>query len=137
MCIEPSTFLLLSVKANRNDTYLSLSRVRARTLRFLDAYFALLFMKSQRRANIEKRAQPVKSRVNKAREITKESLNIYTGSYSFFSSSSSSLLTIYGRSIIFHCYKFVYDDRLIFMSKRMYKQKKRNVIIKKRKLKHQ
>lgn len=91
-------FLLLSVKANRNDTYLFfffffLSPFASRSSLFgFVLWLAFFFMKSQRRANIEKRAQPVKSRVNKAREITKTSLNIYTnqhtGSYSFFLSLS-------------------------------------------------
>ena len=91
-----TAFLLLSVRANRNDTYLSssLSLLLACSLALiLDVYFALLFMKSQRKANIEKRAQPVKRRVNKARDNEGELKHIHTTHrflFVFFSSSSLS-----------------------------------------------
>lgn len=98
-------FLLLSVRANRNDTYLCMSlSLSLSALLFLDAYFALLFMKSQRKANIEKRAQPVKSRVNKTRDNEGELKHIHKATHRFlfvFFFFSSLLLTIYGRSIIF------------------------------------
>jgi hypothetical protein len=51
-----SSFLPLSVRANRNDTYLSLSLAASLRLFLIGrAYFALLFMKSQRREQILKR----------------------------------------------------------------------------------
>ena len=74
----------LSVRANRNDTYFSLSLSRVRSPRFLHAYFAFAFYEvTTTRANIEKRAQPVKRRVNKARKITTDGLNTYTDQHRF------------------------------------------------------
>jgi hypothetical protein len=79
-----TAFLLLSVRANRNDTYLSSSLSLARSLALiLNVYFALLFMKSQRKANIEKRAQPVKRRVNKARDNEGELKHIHSHRFLF------------------------------------------------------
>ena len=99
--------IFLSVRANRNDTYLSLfsSLLVVLLVRFSHSLVVLclaFYEVTTNRANIEKRARPVKSRVNKARKITTESLNTYTKQYRFLYFCLVLLFsTIYGRSIIF------------------------------------